>query len=95
MAFGAPAFWWRRCWSVAPRATWPKPKRRSTGWRTCGPIDGSAVREITLLRLRALLARARGDDVAYRDLVNRYRAMAESLGYEGHIDWAEAMVEGT
>ena len=38
--------------------------------------DGSAMREITLLRLRALLARARGDDVAYRDLVSRYRAMA-------------------
>ena len=51
--------------------------------------DGSAMREITLLRLRALLARARGDDVAYRDLVSRYRAMAESLGFEGHIDWAE------
>ena len=31
--------------------------------------DGSAMREITLLRLRALLARARGDDTAYRDLV--------------------------
>ena len=91
MACGAPAFWWRRCWSVAPRATWPKPKRRSTGWRTCAPIDGSAMREITLLRLRALLARARGDDVAYRDLVSRYRAMAESLGFEGHIDWAKAM----
>ena len=55
--------------------------------------DGSAMREITLLRLRALLARARGDDVAYRDLVSRYRAMAESLGFEGHIDWAEAMIE--
>ena len=53
--------------------------------------ERSAVREITLLRLRALLARARGDDVAYRDLVNRYRAMAESLGFEGHIAWAEAM----
>jgi class 3 adenylate cyclase len=53
--------------------------------------DGSAIREITLLRLRALLARARGDDVAYRDLVSRYRAMAESLGFEGHIAWAEAM----
>ena len=38
MACGAPAFWWRHCWSVAPRATWPKPKRSSTGWRTCGPI---------------------------------------------------------
>ena len=50
--------------------------------------------EITLLRLRALLARARGDDVAYRDLVNRYREMAESLGFEGHIDWAKTMVEG-
>ncbi len=55
------------------------------------PEDGSAVREITLLRLRALLARARDDGVAYRDLVSRYRAMAESLGFEGHIAWAEAM----
>ena len=54
----------------------------------------SAVLEITLLRLRALLARVRGDEVAYRDLVNRYRAMAESLGFEGHIAWAEAMTEG-
>jgi hypothetical protein len=56
--------------------------------------DGSAVREITLLRLRALLAWARGDDVAYRELVGRYRAMAESLGFEGHIAWAEAMIGG-
>jgi len=55
--------------------------------------DGSAIPEITLLRLRALLAHARGDDVAYRDLANRYRAMAESLGFEGHIAWAEAMIE--
>jgi class 3 adenylate cyclase len=54
----------------------------------------SAVREITLLRLRTLLARARGDDVAYRDLTGRYRAMAESLGFEGHTDWAEAMIKG-
>ena len=49
--------------------------------------------EITLLRLRALLSRARGDEIAYLDLVSRYRAMAKSLGFEGHIDWAEAMVE--
>ncbi len=52
----------------------------------------SAVREITLLRLRALLARARADDVVYQDLVGRYRDMAESLGYEGHIDSAKAMI---
>jgi hypothetical protein len=53
--------------------------------------DGCAVRDIWLLRLRALLARARGDDVAYRNLVGRYRAMAESLGFEGHIAMAAAM----
>jgi len=55
---------------------------------------GSAIVEITLLRLRALLARARGDDVTYRELVNRYRTMAKSLGFEGHIAWAQAMIEG-
>jgi hypothetical protein len=27
-------------------------------------------------------------------LANRYRAMAESLGFEGHIAWAEAMISG-
>jgi hypothetical protein len=62
-------------------------------WLANLPDDGSAIREITLLRLRALLARANGDDVAYGDLVNRYRAMAESLGFEGHIDWAEVMID--
>ncbi|HEX7428467.1 MAG TPA: cyclase, partial [Mycobacterium sp.] len=56
--------------------------------------DGSAMREITLLRLRMLLARTRGDDVAYRDLLSRYRAMAESLDFEGHIAWAKALIEG-
>lgn len=55
------------------------------------PDDGSAMLKITLLRLRALLAQARGDDVAYRDLVGRYCAMADSLGFEGHIAWAEAL----
>jgi class 3 adenylate cyclase len=54
--------------------------------------DGLVLRDIWLLRLRALLSRARGDESAYRDLVSRYRAMAESLGFEGHIAWAEAMI---
>jgi hypothetical protein len=53
--------------------------------------DGSAMREITVLRLHALLARAGGDNVAHRDLVGRYREMAETLGFEGHIASAEAM----
>ena len=74
-----------------------RPGRSPRGDRPVGEPagnDGSAIVEITLLRLRALLARARGDDVAHRDLVSRYRAMAESLGFEGHIAWAEAMIEG-
>lgn len=55
--------------------------------------DGLVIRDVWLLRLRALLARARGDD-AYPNLAARYLAMAESLGYGGHIDWAKAMVDG-
>ena len=53
--------------------------------------DGLAVRDILLLRLQALLARAHGDTAAYADLRDRYRDMATSLGFEGHIGWAEAM----
>ncbi|ORW88714.1 cyclase [Mycolicibacter terrae] len=53
---------------------------------------GSAMCEITLLRLNALLSRARGDEVVYRVLASRYRAMAESLGFEEHLDRAGAML---
>ena len=53
--------------------------------------DRLVIREIWLLRLRALLARARGADTAYHDYRDRYRSMARSLGFEGHIAWAEAM----
>jgi hypothetical protein len=53
--------------------------------------EGLVIRDIWLLRLRALLARAHGDKAAYRDYRDRYRAMASSLGFEGHIEWAEAM----
>ena len=53
--------------------------------------EGLAIRDIWLLRLRALLAQAHGDDAAYAHLRDRYRDMAETLGFEGHIAWAEAM----
>jgi hypothetical protein len=52
---------------------------------------GLVIREIWLLRLRALLARAHGDDTSYREYGDRYRDMAKTLGFEGHIAWAEAM----
>ncbi|MGO9352294.1 MAG: hypothetical protein ACLP3C_16300 [Mycobacterium sp.] len=53
--------------------------------------EGLALRDIWLLRLRALLARAHGDTAAYAQFRDRYRDMAKTLGYEGHIAWAEAM----
>jgi hypothetical protein len=53
--------------------------------------EGLAIREVWLLRLRALLARAYGDEAAYRDYRDRYRAMATKLGFEGHAEWAAAM----
>jgi adenylate cyclase len=55
------------------------------------PTDpGFVLNEITLLRLRALMAQARGDEAGYRDYRDR-RAMATSLCFEGHMKWAEAM----
>jgi len=54
-------------------------------------LDGLAIQEVTLLELHALLTRAKGDEIAYRDYRDRYRAMATSLGFEGHMKWAEAM----
>ena len=53
--------------------------------------DGFTVRDIWLLRLRALLARAHGDAAAYAQFRDRYRDMARSLGFEGHIAWAKAI----
>jgi len=53
--------------------------------------EGLVMRETWLLRLRALLARAHGDDTAYRDYRDRYRDMAKTLGFQGHIAWAEAI----
>jgi adenylate cyclase len=52
---------------------------------------GFVLNDIFLLRLRALLARTRGDEAAYHDFRDRYRDMANSLGFERHIAWAEAM----
>jgi hypothetical protein len=53
--------------------------------------EGLVIREIWLLRSGALLARARGNATAYAEFRDRYRDMARTLGFEGHIEWAEAM----
>jgi adenylate cyclase len=54
-------------------------------------LKGLAIQEVTLLGLRALLARGKGDERNYLELADRYLEMARSLGFEGHIAIAEAM----
>jgi adenylate cyclase len=55
------------------------------------PGDEWVARDIMVLRLRTMLAKARGDDAGYRELRDRYRAQATTLGFEGHIQWAASM----
>jgi hypothetical protein len=47
-------------------------------------------REIWLLRLRALLAGARGDEAGYRDFLHQHRAMATRLGRLGHMAMSDS-----
>lgn len=56
------------------------------------PTDaGFVLHELPLLRMRALMAQAYGDDVTYWDYRDRYRKMANDLGFEGHMATAAAM----
>jgi hypothetical protein len=56
------------------------------------PTDpGFVLHEISLLRLRALVALQGGDQTGYRDWVDRYRATATACGFQGHMAMAEEM----
>ena len=52
---------------------------------------GFILHVLPLLRLRALLAQANNDRETYRDYRDRYRQTAVSVGFEGHMKWAEEM----
>jgi class 3 adenylate cyclase len=53
------------------------------------PVDLPDLK-ICVLRLRVLLAGARGDEAAYRDLSRQHRAMAIKLGRLGHMAMADS-----
>ncbi|AGB26858.1 adenylate/guanylate cyclase family protein (plasmid) [Mycobacterium sp. JS623] len=53
--------------------------------------EGLAMRDIWLLRMRVLCSLASGDKVGYQSYRDRYRAMARTLRFEGHLQWAQAM----
>jgi adenylate cyclase len=52
---------------------------------------GFVLHELPLLRLRALLARAHGDEPGYRQFVARLLAKAAEADFEGYLAQAEAM----
>lgn len=52
---------------------------------------GFVLHELPLLRMRALVAQARGDHAGYLDYRDRYRAMARRVDFKPHIEIAEAM----
>jgi adenylate cyclase len=53
--------------------------------------QGFVLHELPLLRLRALLARARGDEPGYQQFVARFRASAAEADFEGYVAQADAM----
>jgi hypothetical protein len=56
------------------------------------PTDpGFVMYELPLLRLRALIARAHGDEITYLQRVQRYRTRATACRFRGHMAIAEAM----
>jgi adenylate cyclase len=61
-------------------------------------VSAAAPRVPVVVRARScrrvcarLLAKAHGDEAIYCDYRDRYRARATSLGFEGHMKWAQAM----
>jgi adenylate cyclase len=52
---------------------------------------GFVLHELSLLRLRALLARAQHDETGYLKYAKDYGALANSLGFEAHMAQARAM----
>ena len=67
-------------WKAAPTAMLQEAEAAVERLSTQPVLDGWAWRDLILLRLQALLARTRGDEVAYRDFADRYRA-------HGDIAW--------
>jgi adenylate cyclase len=52
---------------------------------------GFVLHELPVLRLRALLACAHGDEAGYQQFLERFRAKAQEAGFEGYLAQAEAM----
>ena len=90
-AFLRRVFWWRHCSTAPPTVTWPKPRPRSSGWRPRQPTTGwlsvkSGCCDYKLYR-RGLTATPR----LTRTSGTATATWRETLEFDGHMAWAEAM----
>ena len=67
------------------------PSLRSTDSQAIPVETMFVLHEVQLLRMRALVARAHGDEAGYRSYVDRYRTRAGECGYAGHLAIAQEM----
>ncbi len=79
-AFQRRVFWWRHCSIAGPTSDVAEAEAAIERLAAAPADEGLVIRDIWLLRLRALLARAHGDDAAYR-------ALAGPLPRHGEIAW--------
>ncbi|WP_241519247.1 ATP-binding protein [Mycobacterium paraense] len=60
------------------------------------PTDpGFVLNEISLHRMRALLARASAQQLSWAKAIAEYRALADAHGFEGHVAAAKALAQAT
>ena len=77
-----PPFWSNHCSPGAPMVICGRRRPSSTDWRP-HPLDpGFVLHELTVLRLRGLLARAHGDVACRRQFMADFRAKAAAAGFE-------------
>jgi adenylate cyclase len=66
--------------------------QRATDRLAAVPTEpGFVLHQLPVLRLRALLARAHGDEPGYRQFLGHFAAKAREAGFEGYVALAEAM----
>ncbi len=87
-----PLYWCSRCFSEARTPTCGKPRTEIERLAAVPTDPGFVLNEIQLLRMRAHAGRRpTATTPRYRDFADRYRDMAKSLGFEGHMAIAETM----
>ena len=74
--------WWRRCWPAVLQTTSPR-REEAVGRLTASLASGYGCCAASWMRLRALIARSRGDDATNEALKRQYRRSGHRVGFRG------------